>query len=424
MRTLLFLLLAVPQDAEVLVGQLGDDDIEVRERAAQKLSEMGAPVRPALVRAAKGVDAEIAGRARSVLGEITLAENRRKVFGPVGKVTIPEGEHRLQKIAGLVREQTEIALSLPKETAGDPVKISAKDELLWPFLDRLCRAHGGIRLSETQRLEAIVIEKGAPGSPPVHYSGPFRVWIERIRLERRDPFDKGWNRGSLVLNLDWPPNIRPLGAWNSARVVVREIAGDDRKTLRVDPDLGDLYPSASSWGARERAHRQLVTFDHPAAGVKKLSRIKGSAALVFPQKIETVTFEKPMDGAGKDRAAGAFTASLLNVKGAGDGIRAVIHIVSPHEKADVAGNARRADFHDRFRSHTVLLVDPQGKEHPGEIQSNAMSMTTDAAGMIQEALDYEYFFAGTATAASIRFEFVTEYFEKIVEFEFKDLELP
>src|SRR5204862_5327266 len=117
---------------------------------------------------------------------------------------------------------------------------------------------------------------------------PFRVWIERVRVEERDPFDAGWKQGSLVLQLNWPPNVHPLGGSNCAQVTMRDVVGDDGKPLQLDPKLKDLYPNSSSWGGRTRAHRQFVRFEHPAPGVKRLGRLRGTAGLVFPQKIETV----------------------------------------------------------------------------------------------------------------------------------------
>lgn len=422
MRALVALLLAL-QDADGLVGQLGDEEIEVRERAAQSLVEMGAKARPALEKAAKGGDAEVAGRARSILGEIALAENRRKVFGPVGKVTLGEGDHSLEQIAAAVKEQTEVALAMPKEMAAERVRIGARGDPLWPFLDRLCRAHGGLRLRQDQPEEAIGLEKGTSGASPLHYSGSFRVWIERLRLERRDPFEGGWNRGSFVMDIAWPPTVRPLGSWHSASVTVKEILGDDGKTLKVNPALGDLYPNASSWSGRVRTHREMVAFEYPAAGVKRLSRIRGTATFVFPQKIETLTFEKPLEGEAK-KAAGEMTALIYAFKSGTEGVQGALRLLSPPERTDAPASAGRPKLNDRFRWDSVVLVDAGGREHRGEPGSSSSSSQFEPGGTKQESIDRVYLFGEARDAASIRFEVVTEHFQKVVEFEFKDVELP
>lgn len=423
MRALAWLILVCLQDADRLVQQLGDDEIEARERAAQKLLELGPSARPALERAAKGTDVEIAGRARSILGEIALAENRRKVFGKVGRITLDESDYSLEKICKAVKEQTEIVLSVPNDLAGRRVKIGAKDELLWSFTDRLCLVHGNLRYAPRSPVDEIELEKGTSGRPPVYYSGPFRVCLERLRLEKRNPFEGGWERGSFVVDLAWPPNVKPMGEVQPGMLAVREIVGDDGKSLKINPDLGRLYSSGMSWSGRTRTHREFVAFEYPAAGVRRLTRIRGTADLVFPQKLETVVFEKPLAGGAASRSIGVFKASLQDVRTTGEGVSGVVKLSSPVEPQGAPGRAQRASLNDRFQAAGVILVDGQGKEHRGNPTSSMSSSMSDG-DTTSEEIERGYLFPGATSAASLRFEFVTEYFEKVIDFEFKDVELP
>src|ERR1700690_1292552 len=99
-RGLLLLALSVAQDDSPagLIELLSSNEIQARERATQRLVEMGLPAKSALEKAAQGSDPETASRARSILGEIALEEHRKEVLGPTGRITLADGDYSLDQI--------------------------------------------------------------------------------------------------------------------------------------------------------------------------------------------------------------------------------------------------------------------------------------------------------------------------------------
>jgi len=89
MRLLALLLALAGQDsADDLLRRLGSDSIEERDAASQKLRALGEAVRPALERASKDPDSEVARRAAALLRRLAL----RGRLSPQLRAAIPGAE--------------------------------------------------------------------------------------------------------------------------------------------------------------------------------------------------------------------------------------------------------------------------------------------------------------------------------------------
>ena len=279
-------LVLLPQAGEVerLIGKLKQDDISVRERAAERLVELGTKARAALRKASSG-NPDLRSRVSSLVAEIDLGGTRRELLGPPARVTLPPGDHTLSDIAGFATMQTGVELRVPESQKGVVVKVQAKEAPFWEFLDQLCKAHGGIHVPFKQPADAVEIKEGKINPRPVFATGPFRFWIERLRLERHESFDQNWGRGVLVVGIAWTPLIRPKPQWSfkgGADLRVEEILGPDKKPLKLDPRLVTIFGGFSTAMGEPTRHRKHFFFEPPAKKSRKLSRIRGYAYLLIP----------------------------------------------------------------------------------------------------------------------------------------------
>lgn len=418
------LLLALSQagDPDRLVKDLSLDDIPARERAAERLGELGAKARPAVEKLLKSPDPELKARAQSLLEEIALGEGRRALLGPPARITLPAGERTFEQIAAAVREQSGVTVGFPAEAAAKTVQAEAKGLPLWEFLDRVSRAHGGFRPALSQPAEAVGFEAGPPAPVPVFYTGPFKLWVERLRIERHDSFDQKWARGVLVVGFAWPHTVRTIPEdfyKGEPLLALREIKGDDGKPVALDPRLVTPYLAFAPAVQQSRGYRQHFFFEPPGKGVRKLQRIRGTVDLHFPVKRETVEFEIPQAAIGQTKASGPYAVKLENLERLPDGLRAKLHIRIKRDEGDVSKRQRKVELRTRFRAEDVTLLDANRVEHRGKERGNSHS-----DGFEEETLELGAVFPLGENPLSLKVDFLSEFFDKRIEFEFRDLELP
>jgi hypothetical protein len=429
MRAIALVLMLALQDPAALVEQLGSDDITVRQRAAAALRELGPAARPALEKAARSNDLEIQARARTVLGDIAIGEQRAAALGTTQRVTLPGGDRALSAVIDQIQKQTGTALKIPEDRQGDHVTMEeARSTPLLEFVDRLCRAHGGIELAPKQPADAIQLVSAEPWRGPTCYDGPFRVSIERLRLEDRNVFDERYERGSFVFNVSWQPNVRPVMSFysaGSAKLTVTEIVGDDDKPLEIHPKLKQPYSGSSMATDLGRVVRRFVPFERPAAGVRRLSRVRGHIDVLLPLKIDSMTFKNPVEGGKQERKAGDYAVILEKCESKAQGVTVQIHIEAPVEAEENPGKSQqRLEMRARYEAGWIELVGADGKVQRAPSSRSVHASSQDADGRRTESQDEHVFFQGAAAPAELRFRMITDYFERRVEFEFKDVELP
>lgn len=282
-RALFLVLLPQAGEADRLVRQLRHDDIIVRERAAERLVELGAKARPALMKA-RAEARDVQKRISSLLSEINLGAARGEILGPPARVTLPPGDHTLSQIAEMVKVQTGVELRVPQSEKNGVVKVKATRAPFWEFLDRLCKAHGELCVPFKQPADAVELQVGKEDERPVFTTGPFRFWIERLRLERHDSFDQKWGRGILVVGLAWTPMVRPTpqGIFKAGGDIrIKEIRSSDKNPLKLDPRLVTIFGSFAPGVGEPTRYRKHFFFELPAKKARKLARISGSAYFNF-----------------------------------------------------------------------------------------------------------------------------------------------
>jgi predicted Zn-dependent protease len=108
-----------------LIQQLGDPDPGARQRAAQKLTEMGATARPALVKAAQAGSLQIASRATDLLMKLPWSiasdpDRAREALGGYGDANNDERKNIIDKLATVPGAEPAL-LRLVQEEPNDSV---------------------------------------------------------------------------------------------------------------------------------------------------------------------------------------------------------------------------------------------------------------------------------------------------------------
>lgn len=406
-----------PQTQEIdrLIQDLGADDIGVRERAAEKLISFGPQAENLLRKAAdQHLDGETRARAKSVLGEIQLAQNRNAAFGSAFRVSLPEGAYTVGRIAEILKEQLGVTVRVPPEESRSSIRVEASQMLFWEFLDRVSKAQGGIVLSENQPEDAVSLVSGKFAERPVRYVGQFRISIEGLRLERRRPWGEQWDRGAVILAVAWQPNVRPIGN-SKAEIAVESITELDGTKLEVNPGLESPYRSWQDSHYSPRSQSELISFGLPKGSARRLGNIRGSVKMRLPLRYETISFDHPLETAGtSSRTVGHYTITLGKCERKGPDVSGVVRFAL-RENASEQEHDQRLKVWDRFSWRDAVLV----TEDQTEIQNQSRVSGTESNRL-------EHFFAFKVESApkTLKLKFLVDYFEKRLEFEFKDVELP
>lgn len=420
------LAVAGAQSADVLIERLGSDDAAERERAGAALVELGEPARDALQRAAKGNDPEVSARARRVLAELDRAALRARVLGKPLRVDLEERERPLGELAEELRRATGVALLLPDGAAKDPVRIGAGGEPILDFLDRLGRAHGGLRVAYPQPEGRIALEAGVPSVAPTCTDGLVQVRLQALRVTRRNLFHDTVGRGYVLLEAAWPPTVRPLMTTFDGEPTwsVEEVVAEGGAALARQDLMDGTGYSSFSFGRKHRSPRgtrHVQAFELPAAGVRRLARLRGRLTLRFPQRIETVVFRDVLKAGEQTRDFGTVKVRLRGARSEGGERFADLELEGP-PRLLTRDPARAVSVRGRILG-PILAVGPS--EAPTRNVSNRLDgRRSGEGGTVAETYWVTVAWPEAAGADVLRFDLLLEWFERVVPFEFRDVELP
>jgi hypothetical protein len=231
-----------------------------------------------------------------------------------------------------------------------------------------------------------------------------------------------------VFNVSWQPNVRPVMSFysaGSAQLTVTEIVGDDDTALEINPKLKQPYSGSMGSSDFGRMIRRFVPFERPAAGVRRLSRVRGYVDVLLPLRIDSITFKNPAEGGRQERRAGDYTVILEKCESKAQGVTVLIHIDAPVEAEENPGKSQqRLEMRARYEPGWIELVAADGKVQRAPSTRTSHESSTGADGRRTESQEEVVFFQDASAPAELRFRMITDYFERRVEFDFKDVELP
>lgn len=265
-----------PDDPRVarLIRDLGADGYDVRQRASEELSRIGAPSRPYLEQALESPDTEIRLHALNLLNRLKLVE----LWAPT-----------LVRCRATAEPASQTLLSLAEQTGnrvliGDPygafqdaaVTVDFERAPFWQVVDELCRQSGNqLRQQQDARSGGLVFVAGQPGQNPVAYSGPVRAEVGSAKRQYIEELNYASLRSEIThtfqinLQVMWEDRFR-LVAYR-AQPEVLEARLENGELLEPSP------PASSSWNVASAGTRQVPMYlrlDPPATGVARLDTLR------------------------------------------------------------------------------------------------------------------------------------------------------
>ena len=287
--TLLLLLALLPQDEVTdLILKLGDEAIEVREKAAARLLKIGEPARAALLKAKDSDSEETRIRVAQILKNLDFHKEMGAWLKPPARVTL-SGEMTLEEAMRAFELQ-----SGQKVACGDwpaaQFKVDVKDVEAWTALEAICKA-SGVRTLQLG-VDGPKLGGQAFKEVPTAVSGSFCIRFDSFSYRRSYYVDHGTESKTLSLGIQ-------LG-WGQAAVPARLAF----VLNRVEDDLGNDLAE----GFRKREERthsgtplvvpepkpefgrafHLSTEELPDPKAARIVRLEGSVLLWIRASIEDV----------------------------------------------------------------------------------------------------------------------------------------
>ena len=284
------------QDVDRLVRRLGDEDVQKRLEAKEKLLGLGESARAAVRKAAESTDLEKRRLAREILQTLDLARELRSWMGPAtritlsGRMTLEDAVRRIERQSG----QKIAAESWPERS----FDVDLRDVPYWQAIERLCEASGKRTLTPTPEGPRLIGERAA--RIPSVLSGPFRISADRT-LETRD-FRMSTMTEATTLMLDlsvsWERSIAPVRSFLALEKVVDDGGRDLTRGFHAFEKR--IFPgTAPAFLREERVYVKTfhpITASPPDKAARTLSRLEGTITLYIRASHDDVTLALPKDG--------------------------------------------------------------------------------------------------------------------------------
>ncbi len=403
----LALLLQASQDGarvDSLLERLRDDSIQVRDRAAAELVELGRAAFPALDRLKASSDPELRALAFTIRREVERQETLRRYYRPGPRITLERENVPLAvALADLARLSGEDLAFNPAKFAGR-VTVRLRGATFWEALEELSRAGPPLDYRVGENGLVLVPEKRP--SLPAARRGEIAVWLDGLYLTRdyeftgapRDTFGIG-------INAAWEKGVAPVSVLQR----LTEVVDDRGRSLLIQERMAAYgMPAAPKGRAQRLDFRQVL--QPPAAGAARIAAVKGYLVLVFPTLLEEAAIDLARPQAPVQ--LGHVAVSIRNARTPKGSCTFELVLTFPPGSTDAYGQ--------RAASEAVFVVDDLGGEH--KVAAAARSVSSSGEWITRHETANVTLPEGR-TAVQVRLRVIRETLEKKVEFEFRDLPL-
>jgi hypothetical protein len=418
-------------DIESLIKRLGDESIDVREKATTALVALGGKVEEKLKLRLGSAQGEQKSRIELVLQTIRRQRNLAAVLPPVKKITLEGKEKSFRELAKEFQRQT----GWPLDLEGGPdrkVTLSISDAPPFEALDALCRsAETGFRIEESTGFEpkpkdpnvesfirgvGICFSRDAQDLGPRNYIRQYSVRLAGVALTKVNDFKAHTSEGFLSVHLMWPPTVKPQSIQEFRVVSIQEDGKQELYDPKVDfPDLGKAMDSMFM-GPDGRS--LVVHFKHPSPDAKKLV-IKGRASFTYPVDEEVVTFANPKESLGQRMSFDGMEILFKEFTQDKDSVKATFDVFGKRNRPTVDfnwGGFGRGQGMNGIDTRHVRM-----KTRGGEAFHDLGGGVWEGPKLYRVTMQY----TGVKSEVTA-FEFMmdTVYHTDSFQFEFKDIDLP
>ncbi len=409
MRVALALLLLAPalpqEDPRIreLLEHLSDDEIQVREKAAADLADLGQAAVPFLQRLSASADLELRSRALAILRRISEGEVVGRHWRKGPRITLVSDGAPVASVLEDLERQAGDSFQYDPMDLRDPVVLSVKDVSFWDAVEALCRAAPALTW-EGSGPSLRFLRKERPAYPSKR-QGEFTVWLDGILFSRDFDFS-GNSRStfSITVACAWEARIAPVAIEQKITEVLDEDGANMMATDRVF--VGGARMEAAS--GRVRKDAAWAPLPQGIAGVRRFSRVKGYAAFYFPRSYHDLSLD--LVSTPVPVTLDRMTVAVHNFRVVKDAVTMELVLTS----AVVAGEP----VMDRLPIAEIVLVDDAGGEHraPSSMRGHSFSGTSYT---VHETLQIPL--AEGRQAKTLKVRVLKDVMEKRVPFEFEDI---
>lgn len=429
MIALVLLSLVTIQDPDIdaLLKQLEDESIEVREKAAAALVDLGDKAEAKVRSRMEASEGELKIFCTKILERMSVPKKLAGVLPPLRKITIEAKDRSLKEVLEDLRAQTGMAMDLER-LADSPVTVSFKNLTPMEALDAVCKAASlgySVDSYGKYRSGKVMVAAGGPmgqtglgSDPKVRFQPGGYVEVPRqfvrhyaieptnISMTKQTSF-RGGPTSNAYLNLRvlWPPEVKP----QAGTLAVTSIVDDKGRSLYDAPRNIQRFGgmNASIYNGLQSG----VQMTYPESDAKSIASLKGTVTLKYVIEEKVLLFEAP-DGPGPHKKEhNTTTVELLEFK-AGDGLVTV--------KVMVGGKQGKPEGMEFLGGPTHVYPIRLKLENGAATQSSGMGYSSDGTN-----ITYSMTFTGVPSkVVAVEFVADTVYHSDTVEFELKDIPLP
>lgn len=398
MNWIAILLLAIfnqDPDLNKLIEALGNEHAAVRAAAHQDLLSLGTKVLPRLRKELNNSDEEVKSRISEIVNELETQIKLLPYLKPHASVTLKVTDCPLDSVLSAITQQTGITFNIVPRV--NPVTFEVTRAPLMETLDKLADL---IEMQWRFESDGQVYWMGGPRrNTPSQYVNGFKVSIGRLDVYRSWNYQEGHGLFWLYLNAKVEPGVRPIGP---PKFYLKELKDGTGLDLKWDVEMQEATPV----GAGFDFDSSPFTVNALPKGAKKLSVISGKAVFTFPLKRSEFSIDVAAhDVDGKYGSLSLQTAEALNT-----GL--ILHVRSSGDLQYLIQHIDRS---------TMVLTDVDGNAYTyGDDFDARMDY------MSQDSLRYKIEFTEGITfqPVSLTMTITDQFYEKVVPFEFKDVEIP
>lgn len=331
MRAIALLVLLAIQDPDVdaLLKQLEDDSIEVREKAATGLVDLGDKAEEKVKARMATAEGELKLFCKRILERMSVPKKLAGILPPLRKVTIDAKDRSLKEVLEDLKGQTGMAMD-SERLSDASVTLSFKDLLPMEALDAVCKAAGlGYSIDSSGKYQRGIVPAGAPlrstGDPglsrirfqpgayaevPKQFIRHYLIEPTGISLTKNSNFRGSNSNGSVTLRVLWPPEVKP----QSGSISIVSVTDDKGRSLYEAPRMVMHRHSGMMGGHFYNGLQSGVQIAYPEADAKAIAQIKGTVTLKYVIEEKTLAFETPEGPGPHKKEHEGMTAEITEYK--------------------------------------------------------------------------------------------------------------